>query len=400
MRFARRWGSAAAATLATVGFAPVVADAGAQVKAGTTTGDAERVDTIPISPRPGTEPRVAISLPPHRMPDLRRGDRLRALGEVQVTNTCVLAEARCIGRRYSFDPRVKAWLVIGRSSTATHGPSATRISRRESVECGQHRPNRNHHCVLTLPTGGITVGSPERLPCPPVRCRVNLVVSADHPSATHRHRLVIGADTPSGDIKQGKGRVSALVVRAGSHARTRRVVSKRRVHRRIQMDRSGGWTSVYSVKLPHPKAGDVIVARARQILDIGHLGNAVFDSSQIILAQGRQEAESGRIARRSGTPQTFTEKNGFNCTQGPSAYRTPCLSRKAGLLTIERTPVDRQGREVPLYVNLITRGFLKTAQPKRALSAHILRGGSLRVTQTSAIAPESAGPEDPRQDSS
>jgi hypothetical protein len=158
------------------------------------------------------------------------------------------------------------------------------------------------------------------------------------------------------------------------------------------MDRSGGWTSVYSVKLPHPKAGDVIVARARQILDIGHLGNAVFDSSQIILAQGPRKAGTGPIARRSGTPQTFTERNGFNCTHGPSAYRTPCLSRKAGLLTIGRTPVDGQGREVPLYVNLITRGFLKTAQPKRVPSARILRGGSLRVTQISATALERAGP--------
>ena len=394
MRLVRASGCLAAAALATAGFA--VSDAHGQIKAGTTTGAAEREDTIPITQRPGAEPRVAISLPPHRMPDLERDDRLEAIGEVQVTNTCSGDEARCIGRRYSFDPRVKAWLVIGRSATATHGPSATRISKRESVACGQRRPNRNHHCVLALAEGGMTVRSPERLPCRPQRCRINLVVSADHPSATHGNRLVIGADTPSGGVKQGKGRVSALVVRAGSHARTRTAASKRRVHRRVRMDRSGGWTSVYSVELPSPTAGDVIVARARQILDIGHLGNAVFDSSQIILAEGRQKVRPGRIARRSGTPQTFTEKNGFNCTQGPSAYRTPCLSRKTGLLTIERTPVDRQGREVPLYVNLITRGFLKTAQLKRALSAHVLRGGGLRVRQISAIPPGRAEPEAPR----
>jgi hypothetical protein len=318
------------------------------------------------------------------MPDLRQDDRLWALGEVQVTNTCVLAEERCIGRQYSFDPRVTAWLVIARSARAAEGPSTKRISKRESVECGQQRPNRNHHCVLTLPNGGMTVRSPERLPCRPSRCRINLVVSAYHPSAMPGNRLVIGADTPSGGIRKGMGRVSALVFPTGLHPRTQRTVSTRRVHRTVQMDRSGGWTSVYSVKLPHPKTGDVIVARARQILDVSHLGNAVFDSSQIILAQDRQKVRPGPVARRSGTPRAFTESNGFNCTQGPSAYQTPCLSRKAGLITIERTPVDGQGREVPLYVNLITRGFLKTAQPKRPLSAHILRGGSLRVRQISA----------------
>jgi hypothetical protein len=146
------------------------------------------------------------------------------------------------------------------------------------------------------------------------------------------------------------------------------------------MDRSGaGWTSVYSVKLANLEAGDVITASARQILDIAHLGNAVFDSSQIILTQGRQEVSSGAIARRSSAPTAFTEANGFNCTQGRSAYRTPCVSRKAGQVRIVRKPVGRRGRPVPLFVNLISRGFLKAAQPKRVASAHVLRGGSLRV---------------------
>jgi hypothetical protein len=380
MRPVRRWGLTAAAGLAAVGCAPAVADAAPALEAATTTGKAERVDTIPIARHAGAEPRVAISLGPRRMPTLRKDDGLRALGEVQVTNTCVLSEPRCIGRPYSFDPRVRAWLVVGRSSTAIGGRSARRISEREFVECGQRRPNRNHHCVLVISRAEMTVRAPRRLPCRPDRCHLNLVVSAHHPNAVDGNRLVIGADTPGGAIKQGKGRVSALLIPAGSDTVTRKAVSKRRVHRTIPMDRSGsGWTSVYSVKLPNLRAGDVITARARQILDIAHLGNAVFDSSKIVLTQGRRKVRSGPIAKRSGAPTHFTEANGFNCTQGHSAYRTPCLSRKAGQIRIVREPVGRRGRPVPLFVNLISRGFLKTAQPKRRTSAHVLRGGSLRV---------------------
>jgi hypothetical protein len=363
-----------------VGCAPAVADAAPALQAATTIGNAERVDTIPIARHVGAEPRVAISLGPRRMPTLRKDDTLRALGEVQVTNTCVRSEPRCIGRPYSFAPRVRAWLVVGRSSTATDGRSARRISEREFVECGQQRPNRNHHCVLVISGGEMTVRAPRRLPCQPARCHLNLVVSAHHPNALHGNRLVIGADTPGGAVKQGKGRVSALLIPAGSDTVTRKAVSERRVHRTVPMDRSGsGWTSVYSVKLRNLRAGEVITARARQVLDIAHLRNAVFDSSRIVLTQGRRKVSSGWIARRSGAPSDFTEANGFNCTQGHSAYRTPCVSRKAGQITIVRKPVGRRGRSVPLYVNLISRGFLKTAQPKRAASAHVLRGGSLRV---------------------
>ncbi len=378
-------GLIAAAVLIAAGSTPPPAggEAAAGIETATTTGDAERVDTIPITRHPGAGPRVALSLAAHELPTLRRGDRLRALGEVQVTNTCALIERRCIGRLYSFDPRVKAWLVAGASSRATHGPSARRISRRESLECGQRRPNRNHHCVLVIPNGGMTVRSPRRLPCPRARCHINLVVSAHHPSARAGNRLVIGADTPSGGVRRGKGRVSAAVIRAGVRPRVRKAASARRVSRRIPMDRSGGWTSVYSVRLSNLQRGDVLIARARQILDVGHLDNAVFDSSRIILAQGRHKVTSGPLARSAGAPRTFTEANGFNCTHGPSAYRTPCVSRKAGLTTVARTPVDRRGRPIPLYVNLISRGFLKEAQPKGGGAAHVLPGGGLRITRIS-----------------
>jgi hypothetical protein len=146
-------------------------------------------------------------------------------------------------------------------------------------------------------------------------------------------------------------------------------------------EREGHWISVYSVKVAHLSKGDVITAEGRQIMDIGGLGNAVFDSSRIILTNGRSRVESGRIARRSSRPAPgLDEANGFNCTQGPSAYRTPCASHKVGQVTMRRNVVNHNGDPVPLYVNLIVRGFLKAAQPKRAPAARIKGGGFLRVT--------------------
>lgn len=137
---------------------------------------------------------------------------------------------------------------------------------------------------------------------------------------------------------------------------------------------------MYSVKLPHLQAGDVITAHARQLFDIRGIRYAVFDSNQIVLTQGPRKVRAGPIARRSASPgPALDEANGFNCTHGPSAYQTPCVSRKVGQITIKRQPVDHRGHPAPLYVNLICRGLLKFEQPKSSPPAHIRRGGYLRV---------------------
>jgi hypothetical protein len=358
------------------------ARAGSGLRSATTFGDAETEKTIPISHRAGAEPRVVLTLGPKRMPTLKRGDRLHALGEVQVTNTCVRGEPRCVGRPYSFSPRVSGWLVLAGGRRATGGKRARRISDRENLTCGQHRPNRNHHCVLVFDDAGMQVHSPGRLPCRPDRCHLNLVVAAHHPNARHGNRLIIGADRPNGSIEQGKGRVSALVIRQGAHPRAGTRATSHLLRHTVPMsgEREGEWVSVYSVRVSHLNKGDVLTAEARQILDIGGLGNAVFDSTRIILTNGRGRVESGRIARRSARPgPALDEANGFNCTQGPSAYQTPCFSHKVGQLTIRRPPTNHVGNPVPLYVNLIARGFLKAAQPKGGGAARLRRGGFLRV---------------------
>lgn len=348
------------------------------LRAATTVGEAEAAKTIPITPKSGAKPRVAISLGAQRMPTLKHDDRLRGLGEVQVTNTCVARLPRCIGRPYGFNPRITAWLVLARGRHVTGGAGARRISGRQRVECGQHRPNRNHHCVLVLSDGAMHVHAPGHLPCQPDRCFLNLVVAAHHPNARHGNRLIIGADRPDGSVQQGKGRVSALVIRSGAHPHADDRGTARLVRHTVPMSSDGGWVPVYSIKLAHLHAGDVITAEARKVLDISNLDHAVFDDTRIVLTDRRRKVRPGRIARRSASPSGLDEANGFNCTHGPSAYRTPCVSRKVGQVRISRDPVNHRGRPAPLYVNLVCRGLLKLAQ-KRPPVAHLKHDGHLRI---------------------
>jgi hypothetical protein len=349
-------------------------------RAATTAGSAELVKTIPVSRHAGAEPRAVLSLSPRQLPTLESGDRLHSLGEVQVTTTCIEPGPRCIGRRYSFSPHVSGWLVLARGRHGSHGSAVERISAPEHLTCGQRRPNRNHHCVLVFRETTTTVSASE-LPCSPDRCFLNLVLEAHHSGARSRNRLIIGADRPDGGIQQGQGRVSAVVVPADASPDARKRDTTTRVHDSVRIaEGHGPWSSIYSVKLPHLHKGDVVTADARQVYDIGGLSHAAYDMNQIVLTQGRRKTHPGPVARASASPSpALDEANGFNCTHGPSAYQSPCISRKVGEVRIRREPVDRRGRPVPLYVNLICRGLLKVEQKSWA-TAQILDDGFPRVT--------------------
>ena len=56
-----------------------------QVRVATTGNRSERVKTLRITHRPGTERRVVMSLGPRRLPDLMRGDRVGITAELGVS---------------------------------------------------------------------------------------------------------------------------------------------------------------------------------------------------------------------------------------------------------------------------------------------------------------------------
>ena len=335
-------------------------------------------ETVPITRRGEGQPETVLSL---GLPRLKTGDRVRFNGEVTVTTTCVDPLERCIGRRYSFDPRLRAWIELARDRD---GRGGRRVSGRVALTCQQTRPNRNHHCPLVT-RDSLRVKRPGRLPCSPSDCVLNMVVAAQHRRARGGEVVVIGADRPDGTIEGGKGRLNAAVARAGRgvEAVVRRTTKRRTP--RLQASFSGGYRVVYSQRVAGLEAGDVLLVRGEQRTRIRQL--PYFIGSKIVVSARRQARSPGRLTRRIVSRHgTATETNGFNCTIGPSAFRSPCTTRKMGLAVLERAPKDSRGEPIPLFVNLVSRTFPKRAQARHGgwPPARILRGGGLVVTQLRA----------------
>jgi hypothetical protein len=353
-----------------------------KVIAATTGNDSELVTTLPIATRPWRRPRVAMSLTPADLPTLHEGDLIKASAELMVSTTCVDPGPRCIGRRYRFSPVAQAKLILADARSVTGGRGAVKLATPKSVRCSQRGPDRNHHCVLVFQNANRRILDPSDLPCPPTRCFINLVAEAHSSSARRGNVLVVGADKPDGYVNQDKGRLNAVVVRPGA-APPDRSRSRQRLRRKLPVLADGAHLPrvVYSLKLSHPHAGDVLVATVSQRTSIGGLPYSVLVSHRVILAASRVATSTSPLAMRvSSSRGQFGENNGFNCTQGPSAYRSPCLSTKAGLIRIRRAP-SRNGHPVPLYVNLICYVLPKSARPGRHDSARVLAHGSLAVVR-------------------
>jgi hypothetical protein len=240
--------------------------------------------------------------------------------------------------------------------------------------------------VLVFRRGHREIDDPGHLPCDPDACFINLVLSAYHPGARQGNLVVVGADRPGGAIGQGKGRLSALVARSGApEPRTKR--SHGLVTHALPLGVRGlrATRSVYSVKLPPLHRGDVVFATAAQRTAIAHLPYNVFVDDRMLLATHRRAIRTNKFIRRiAQNDGQITAGNGFNCTQGPSQYRTPCTTRKAGMVMIRREPI-RHGHPVRLRVNLVSHGLRKLAHAGRNDHALVRPGGGLKVARHRAF---------------
>lgn len=335
--------------------------------------------TIPITRRAHSAKRVVMSLP---LPRLRRHDLIRINGEIATSTTCVTASLRCIGRIYRFDPRISAQVVLAARAKSTTARATRTVSPRTALSCGQSRPNRNHHCPLAIENGGFQVRKLSRLPCAPRHCMLNLVLAAHHRQARGGEVLVVGGDRPDGSVDQDKGRLSAAIIRANEHQLDVHDYSSHlRRRSSLEADFLGGERVIYSRMLSNLHRGDVLIARARQRTAIPG-GAPYFVSNQIIVSSDPDGSRPTPLSKRAiSGGGTVTQSNGFNCTRGPSAFRTPCTSRKSGIVRIRRTP------RRPLFVNLVSRTFPLIAQGSQrsqrsqggSSSVRILRGGGIAV---------------------
>ena len=345
-----------------------------------TSGDNSEIrERVPIARHKWEKKRVAMTIGPARLPTFHKRDILRTTAEVQISTTCIdFNAARCIGRRYAFSPREDARLVISNRRQGTGGRDATTIAETDSVRCHQRLPNRNHHCVLVFPPKATKIRHPHRLPCRPDACHLNLVLEADFPRARDGQVIVVGADAPSGSVRQDKGRLNAIVLRRHVGPRTFRTSNRRSRSVPIAPSGKGGRRVIYSQRVDHLRKGDALEASAAHLATISSLPYAAFIGTTIVLAGNRHAVVPTGVARGATTAHGVTEQNGFNCTHGPSQYRSPCRTRKAGAVMIRRD-IRRHGHPVPLYVNVVAAGKAKGANPQPGDHLHVKRQGSLVV---------------------
>jgi hypothetical protein len=338
-------------------------------------------ETVPIARRKWAKKRVVMSLGPGKLPTLKRGDILRTSGEVKVSNTCILFSAlSCIGVPYRFSPRDDARIVLAGGRRTTGGRRAMAIAGADGLRCRQRLPDRNHHCVLVFPPAATKVRDLRRLPCRPAACHLNLVLQTDFPRARRGQVALVGADRPDGTVRQDGGRLNAIVLR-GKVPPAKKYETRQRVSRSVPIaprDRAGR-RAIYSQRINRLHKGDVLEVKARHRITISSLPYNSFIGTHLILTHGPHAVAPNALARRAiGGRGEVTEANGFNCTHGPSAYRDPCVTKKAGGVQI-RQSVARHGHPVPLYLNVVVAGGPKRAIPRPSDRMRVLRGGWLQI---------------------
>ena len=379
---------AVAATTAVALPASAERGAGQTVDVAHTGINAERVKTVPIARKPGAKPRVAMALPPSEVGPVKPGDSVYAAGEVEVSVTCLEPMPQCVGKIYHFSPYVRARLVLGTSAGATGDASTTPISDWRKLQCSQKLPHRNHHCVLPV-EGARQIAGGDALACD--RCYVNMVVEAYHGSARRGNVIVVGSDSDDG-ISQNKGTLNSAVFNPGPRPDVAPVVTRKPSTRRIPVASQSGAGFVKKVvlsrRLDALKQGEQLLIDARIDVKTGHLPYGTLLQSQVVLSEKRGSTRrNGVPAKIASEGGLITAQNGFNCTRGPSAHRSPCTVRKLGAVTIfkdARTKPDRNlGPEVPLFVNLVIQSKAEYGGQRHRAGdvARVARRGSLSVTR-------------------
>jgi hypothetical protein len=316
------------------------------VRVATTGNDSERVETLAITSEPGTRPRSVVSLAPLLLGELERGDRVRVTAELQVTGDCASRVPRCVGRPYHYDPMVRARLILARDARSTSGPS---IARLERETCTQRRPQYEHHCVLVFTDAGLDIGDPERLPCRPDACHINLVADAHHPRADPGDRIMVGGLRPDGTIPQDRGRINVVRFRGVAPAGFPPQATRTPLHRLLRPDLKR--RTVISKRLPRLAAGEQLAASALMRLDVRTVPYAVRTSARLILADSPRATRQSALVKHIALGQGEISEN--NGSTGPH-FEGVCTTRKVGVAEIRRDAVDAQGNQVPLYVNLVT----------------------------------------------
>ncbi len=318
---------------------------------------AERVKTVPIGRKAWQRTSSVVSLPPSSVGTIHDGDRVEASLDLEVT-ICLKPNANhgggkpCVGKMYGYDPHFKAQLVLARSKGATHPRKTVPITSAKTITCAQKQPNRNHHCLITIPWKGVDIPDARSLPCPSGRCYVNAILTAYDSKARSGEKAVLGSSDDRGRISQGRAKLSTAVLHPGDQQPRGSLGNNKKRKGSIPVASKAGskkFTVLYSLPIQAPAKGDQYLVDAEATLGISGLPYNVFMRGELVLADSPgSTSERGPLARKvADTPTRIGVSNGANCTQGSSGFRNPCTIRKSGIVSI------RQSTTKTLYANLV-----------------------------------------------
>lgn len=344
----------------------------ADIRIAATGKEPELVKTLPVAKKPGKKPKVIASLGPGALGNLQPGDRLLAGADFEAT-ICLKPHPRyvgfpCIGRVYGYNPTVRGRLVLGPSPKTRGGKDALRIGREEKITCRQKQPHRNRHCMLSIPVRETVL--PDQLPCDP--CYLNLVGEATNKKARSGEKVVIGSHDRDGRINQARTNLAAMRLRPGDAPVPKPKATAKPVTKRIPVANEGAGTRdrvVYSIPVKAPREGERLFVESRLKLSIGHLPYKVTFRNGIVLATRRKAVDSAKNSRRVAHDKLakISLRNGWTCTHGRSAHRTPCVVHKVGGIEFTRSSPGK------FFVNVVV------GAEARLLDGQRFRRGSVRV---------------------
>jgi hypothetical protein len=343
-------------------------------------GVAERVGHVPIERLPGLG-QVVMSLARGRdaensLPDLRPGDRLEISVELEVTTDLTNDELRinhgqgCYSKPYDYPPTVSASVILGVAETSTTPAPGTMTAATKTVAVSHDA----HHFVFVFNRAPVVVPTNWR-----GRGSVNVILRANHTSATAGHCLLVGANEPDGTVQKDMGSISVSRIR-GTLAAPRVTREEQLRNRALSIRGDQPPRVLYSMPLTGLEANEQLTIYGRVLPSTAGLRTRARLSTRVFLADSpaQLEPQDGYAAQIAANKGRVAKNNGFNYLPGGSAPPT----EKVGVVHI----VEAMKPEKTVHLNLVGAGGDPSKKARAGDQLQIRPGGFLLARRFPAAA--------------
>lgn len=292
----------------------------------------ERVDRLPVGKKRGAGECLVLALSAddgreeNQLPDLRAGDRLRALAEVEVTTDHHEAKIS-IGEPYAFDPEVRMRLLLADNVKGRDG----QVLAEGTWRCSQTR----HHHVLSLDQA-LAINAAQA-----TGKHLVAVLDAWHRQAEDGQIVLVGQNEGvSKVINQDMARISAVRYRGAKDddGQTSASDQARVSELPLSSDRRG----VYALELRNLRQGEQFIVKARLLTSTTRLAHPARVSTRLILTEDRLGLDETALA---GEIATFRGRVGKH--NGSNSLQENTETKRTAVFRIRK---DYKG---PLFLKLV-----------------------------------------------